>query len=122
MRTDPPDEAGVRHERSGGIVRAVGVYNCILFSNLDHADADAVIADQAASFRAIGAEVEWKVYGHDLPADLGDRLAAAGFEPGEQETLMAFDLALRPPDGAVPAGVEIRRVADADGLEEFIQV
>ena len=122
MRANPPDEAGVRHERDGGIVRAVGAYNCILFSNLDPADADAVIADQAASFRAIGAEVEWKVYGHDLPADLGDRLAAAGFEPDGQETLMAFDLALRPPDGAVPAGVEIRRATDAAGLEDFILV
>ena len=122
MRANPPDEAGVRHERDGGIVRAVGVYNCILFSNLDPADADAVIADQAASFRAIGAAFEWKVYGHDLPADLGRRLAAAGFEPDGQETLMAFDLDLRPPDGAVPAGVEFRRVNDADGLEDMIQV
>lgn len=122
MRADPPPEAGVRHERAGGIVRAVGAYNCIFFSNLADADADAVIAAQAASFRAIGAEVEWKVYGHDLPADLDHRLAAAGFEPDGQETLVAFDLALRPPDGAVPAGVEIRRVTDDAGLEDLIQV
>ena len=122
MRADPPPETSVRHERVGRIVRAVGTYNCILFSDLAATDANAVIAEQAAFFRAIGAEVEWKVYGHDLPADLGLRLGAAGFEPDEPETLMVFDLAKGPPGGAVPAGIEIRRVADAAGLKDLLAV
>lgn len=69
--------------------------------------------------------IEWKVYGHDLPPDLGSRLATAGFEPDEPETLMVFDLAgdLRGEpraDGAPPARVEIRRVTDLRGLTDFL--
>ncbi len=122
MRVDPPPEAGVRHERVGRIVRTVGTYNCIAFSDLAATDADAVIAEQAGFFRALGAEVEWKVYGHDLPADLGPRLGVAGFEPDEPETLMVFDLAEGPPHGVVPAGIEIRRVTDVAGLRDLVVV
>ena len=66
MRNDPPPEPGVRHERSGSVVRAVGRYNCILYSHLDAENADAAIAEQAAHFRNAHADVEWKVYSHDF--------------------------------------------------------
>jgi GNAT superfamily N-acetyltransferase len=120
MRADPPLETGIRHERVGAIVRAVGGDHAIIFSNLTGGDADEAIAEQAAFFRSIGAEVEWKVYGHDLPADLDRRLRAAGFEPQERERLMALDLAVGLPGEPPPAGIEIRRVADAAGLEDLI--
>ncbi|HYM68169.1 MAG TPA: GNAT family N-acetyltransferase [bacterium] len=122
MRAAPPPEAGVRYEHDGTVVRAIGTQNCIVFSDLAGANVAAVIAAQAAFFRSIGAEVEWKVYGHDLPADLGRQLAAAGFAPGDRETLMAFDLAARTLRGAAPTGVEIRRVTDAAGLADLVAV
>lgn len=125
MRADPPSEPHVQFERVGPVVRAIGTrpgdhFNCILFSDLTAADAGAVIAEQAAFFRARGAEVEWKVYGHDSPPDLGLRLSAAGFREQESETLMAFDLAGCSLSAAVPAGVEVRRVVDATDLADMV--
>lgn len=135
MRIEPPpDEPGVRYEHAGSVVRAVGAWNGIVFSRLTASNADRVIAEQAAFFRAVANEpgpggadartLEWKVYGHDRPADLGARLAAAGFEPDEPETLMVFDLdeELRGEaraDASVPE-VAIRRVTDAAGLADAI--
>ncbi len=122
MRADPPPETGVQYERVGGVLRATGIQNWIAFAELAAADVDAVIAEQAAYFRSIGAEVEWKVYGHDRPPDLGQRLRAAGFEPEEAETLMIYDLGGGPPPGAVPAGIVIRRIIETGGLADLIAV
>lgn len=124
IRQDPPPEPGVKHERIGNIVRAVGRYNCILFSDLSRGDADvdAVIAEQVAFFRASGSDAEWKVYGHDLPADLGRRLGAAGFVADEPETLMAFDLEDDLPVGRLPSRVSLRRVFDERGLADLVAV
>lgn len=86
--------------------------NFVQWSRLDAASADAVIAREAAFFAGQGRSVEWKLYGHDAPADLGQRLEAAGFVPEELETLVALDLdgALPPP--VEPEGVTIERVVD----------
>ncbi|HEV2284251.1 MAG TPA: GNAT family N-acetyltransferase [bacterium] len=145
-RADPPPEPGVRYERAGSVIRAIGTWNAVVFARLTADTADAAIAEQVAFFRSLAFEVnsgdghaggaggavsgedralEWKVYGHDLPADLGSRLAAAGFEPDEPETLTVFDLAddLRGEtreDAAAPALVEIRRVTDLSGLTDFL--
>ena len=52
----------------------------MLWSDLDEATADAEIAAQVAFFRERGiGGFEWKLYDHDRPADLGERLRAAGF-------------------------------------------
>lgn len=141
MRVDPPapSEPGVRYERVGSVVRAVGAWNAVIFARLTPDNTDAVIAEQVAFFRSLTVEaaagnadldadrreIEWKVYGHDLPSDLGERLAAAGFEPDEPETLLVFDLGsdLReePDTGrAGPDGVEIRQVGDDAGFADFI--
>ena len=121
-RADPLPEPGVHHERIGGILRATGSHNWIACAGLETAEVDAAIATQASYFRSLGVEVEWKVYGHDRPAGLGRRLAAAGFEPDEPETLMIFDLGSGPPPGGVPAGIVIRRATGADGLADLIAV
>jgi GNAT superfamily N-acetyltransferase len=122
MRNDPPPELGVRHERAGSVVRAVGRYNCILYSHLNAENADAAIAEQAAHFRNAQCEVEWKVYFHDLPADLGPRLSMAGFESDDAETLMAFDLGDNLAVGALPKDIAVRRIDDAQGLADHIAV
>ena len=122
MRNDPPPEPGVRHERAGSVVRAVGRYNCILYSHLDAENADAAIAEQAAHFRNAHIEVEWKVYTHDMPADLGSRLSMAGFVADDAETLMAFDLAKDLAAGLTPQDVVVRRIDDAQGLADHIAV
>ncbi|MBY8882651.1 GNAT family N-acetyltransferase [Streptomyces sp. PLK6-54] len=76
---------------------------------------DALIARQRDYFAARGEGVEWKVRGHDRPADLPERLRAAGFVPEEQETVLVGRTDLLAGDSAPPDGVTIRRAtADAD--------
>jgi GNAT superfamily N-acetyltransferase len=119
-----PDGPGARVERTGGVVRQVASpqgWNGIVWSALDEAGADAAIAAQIGHYTGLGLDFEWKLYGHDRPADLGRRLRAAGFTPGPEETLMigeADGLAhgTEPPEGVRvvpvtgPAGVDL--VAD----------
>ncbi len=71
---------------------ADGLVNNILFSSLTAENADAAIAEQAAHYRSLGVEVEWKAYLHDKPADLRQRLAAHGFETGPLEAVLVLDL------------------------------
>jgi hypothetical protein len=52
---------------------------------------------QRAHFAARGQEVEWKLHGHDRPADIAHRLWAHGFAPEEQEGLRR-----QPPDPRTP--------------------
>lgn len=55
---------------------------------------------------------EWKTYSYDEPADLPDRLTAAGFVAGEVETVvigLAEELTDEP---ALPAQVRIRQVSE----------
>ncbi|HEY6449892.1 MAG: hypothetical protein WA668_15390 [Candidatus Cybelea sp.] len=64
----------------------------ISFSSLTGGIADAVIAEQAAHYRELGAEVEWKVYQHDGPPDLLQRVERYGFMAGPRETVLVLDL------------------------------
>jgi GNAT superfamily N-acetyltransferase len=93
-----PDEPALTILRDERITRAQGhgpgpEDNCILWSDLDEATADSAIAREYARARAENRALEWKVYGHDRPSDLAERLMAQGFLPDEPETLLAFDLA-----------------------------
>ncbi|WP_051715460.1 GNAT family N-acetyltransferase [Streptomyces bikiniensis] len=122
-----PDGPGCRVEHVGGVVRATGpahAWNGVLWSGLDGPEAgvDAAVAAQIDHYRAAGLSFEWKLYGHDTPADLGDRLRAAGFVPGEPETLMAAEAAALPRDVPLPEGVELRAVTDGAGVRQVVEV
>ncbi|MER7696082.1 MULTISPECIES: GNAT family N-acetyltransferase [unclassified Streptomyces] len=120
-----PDGPGVRVERAGPLVRQVGGpddWNGVVWSDpgLDAEGADAAIRAQIEHCTALGhEEFEWKLYSHDRPAGLGDRLRAAGFAPGPPETLLVAPVgepALR--SGAeLPEGLVLRPVTDAAGVE-----
>ncbi|MFE4667431.1 GNAT family N-acetyltransferase [Streptomyces sp. NPDC056716] len=121
-RPDGPDAA---IERVGKVVRQIAPahgWNGVLWSDLDESTADAAIARQIADFTALGREFEWKIYGHDLPVDLGHRLAAAGFTPDPEETLMVGgvdDLTL---DAEPPEGIRIVPVTDEPGVDLVAEV
>jgi len=102
------------------VLCVTGQYNCVIHTDLTEATADAAIEAQLARFTARGQEVEWKVHGHDGPADLAQRLADRGFQPDPPETLLALDLAS---DVAPPSPVEglvIRQVRDTACLDDFV--
>jgi GNAT superfamily N-acetyltransferase len=117
QRSTPP-----RAERTAGVVRMVaerGGWDGIVHSALEETTADAAIAEQVAYFSALGREFEWKLYAHDRPADLGDRLLAAGFAPEPEETVMVAPVAgqFTGPGPDVPEGIEIREVTDNAGVD-----
>ncbi|MFI8420088.1 GNAT family N-acetyltransferase [Streptomyces sp. NPDC085479] len=120
-----PDGPDCRVERSGAVVRQTGpahAWNGVLWSGLDERTADAAIAAQLAHYRAEGVSFEWKLYGHDGPADLGARLVAAGFVAEEPETLMAADADAQAGAVPLPPGVELREVTDAEGVRQVVEV
>ncbi|QNE73850.1 GNAT family N-acetyltransferase [Streptomyces finlayi] len=118
-----PEGPGVRVERAGDVVRQVGRaddWNGVVWSapGLDSARADTAIAAQVAYFTSLGHDAfEWKVYAHDRPADLPERLLAAGFVPEPPETLLVAPVADLPTAVVLPAGIELRTVTDAAGVE-----
>ncbi|WP_406130803.1 GNAT family N-acetyltransferase [Streptomyces sp. NBC_00989] len=116
-----PDGPGSRVERAGGVVRQVAAdahgWNGVLWSDLDQADADAAIAEQIAYFTALGRDFEWKLYGHDLPTDLGQRLSAAGFTSEPQETLMVGEVGALTLDAQLPDGIRLLPATDRAGID-----
>lgn len=86
--------AGIRGEALPAVTRLHGVagdWHQIAFSELSQNDADRVIAEQAAHYRALGATVEWAAYAHDAPEDLLPRLERHGFELGPREAVVVLD-------------------------------
>ncbi|MFF1510270.1 GNAT family N-acetyltransferase [Streptomyces sp. NPDC058326] len=120
-----PDGPGCRIERVGDVVRQTGpahAWNGVLWSGLDASACDEAIAGQIDHYRAEGLSFEWKLYAHDTPADLGDRLLAAGFAAEDPETLMAAEAASLTLDVPLPEGVELRAVTDETGVHQVVEV
>ncbi|WP_432196280.1 GNAT family N-acetyltransferase [Streptomyces sp. bgisy027] len=120
-----PDGPDARVERVGRIVRQVSSghgWNGVVWSDLDAAGADAAIAEQIAHFSGLGREFEWKLYGHDLPVDLGQRLRAAGFVGQPEETLMIGEVADLNLDAEPPEGIRILPVTDGAGVDLVARV
>ena len=120
-----PDGTGARVERTGGVVRQVAGplgWNGVVWSALDESSADAAIAEQITYYTGLGLGFEWKLYGHDRPADLGRRLASAGFTPEPEETLMIGEAAPLAEDTEPPEGIRLRPVTDAEGVDLLVTV
>lgn len=125
-----PPRPGWSVEDLGGVVRttsaSAGPWGCFVeWSHLDEDNADAVIAAQVGYFGGLGRSFEWKLYGHDRPADLSERLLAAGFTAEDEESLAVAEVAdvLAATTGsAAPDGVVVReadRDSDLDGVRRL---
>lgn len=115
-----PDGPGAHVERDGRVVRQVAAehgWNGVVWSDLDETNADKAIADQVAHYTGLDREFEWKLYGHDLPFDLGQRLRSAGFTPEPEETLMIAEVADLSLDVHPPEGVRFLPVTDQAGVD-----
>jgi hypothetical protein len=109
-------------ERTEQAVRISGLWNCILYSQLTEASADREIAAQKSHFETLGEKVEWKLYGHDKPADLPERLQRTGFQAESIETFLVLDLHGGIPGVEPPADVRFERVTDERGLADLAAV
>ncbi|MGF1428727.1 GNAT family N-acetyltransferase [Kitasatospora sp. LaBMicrA B282] len=119
-RHRPPDGPGAVIEQVGPVVRQDGGPNGwsgVLWSDLDERSADAAIAEQIRHFGALGREFEWKHYSHDAPADLADRLRAAGLVAEPPETLMVAEAAPLTGEVPLPEGIRLRTEADRTAIE-----
>jgi GNAT superfamily N-acetyltransferase len=120
-----PLPAGERVELDGPLVRFLAPrgQGWVLYSGLggiDGAALDGLIARQVAIFRERGQRFEWKYHGHDRPADLPDRLMAAGLRPEERETVVIGRVDDVAAPVVLPDGVRLREVtgrADLDRID-----
>lgn len=117
LRTWMPERlpAGATVERDGPVIRLSGAGErgnvaYVSVAHLAPAELDALIARQRDHFAARAEAVEWKLHGHDQPADLADRLRAAGFQPEEQETVVVGRAAPLAAASGLPDGVRLREV------------
>ena len=124
-----PDGTGAQFEVDEFVVRRLDKPgqegSGIIWSDLDADNADAVIAEQVVVFDRRGQRFEWKLYDYDRPADLADRLTAAGLVAEESESFMVAEVdevieALK--SAELPDGVTAVWVTDAAGVELMGQV
>ncbi|MEU8706439.1 GNAT family N-acetyltransferase [Streptomyces sp. NPDC048565] len=122
-----PDGPGTHVERVGDVVRQTGGpddWNGVVWTapDLSPGRAESEIAAQVEHYTARGTgEFEWKLYAHDGPAGLGERLSAAGFEPEPPETLLVAQAADQAVTVDLPEGVRLREVTDAAGVELMVR-
>jgi GNAT superfamily N-acetyltransferase len=98
----------------------------ITHSRLDAVDVEAQIDAQLAYFQRNRLPFSWKVFEHDTPPDLLERLAARGFKVYAPEQVMVLDLAevptslLCPPQELIQAGsgAELRTITCAEQLAQ----
>ncbi|MGH8893850.1 MAG: GNAT family N-acetyltransferase [Actinomycetes bacterium] len=89
----------------------------IVWSDLDDSTADAAIAAAVDYFAGLGRSFEWKHHGYDQPANLPERLRAAGLVPDDGETLVAGEVdevGERLAGAPAPEGVTVRRLRADD--------
>lgn len=103
------------------LVSADGSRHTLIHSALTAQTADAAIAREIAHYRELGAGFEWKVYSHDQPADLLDRLKRAGFAVGPHEAVLVYDLA-QPFAWPIEPGSTVQRVDRPDQIAVFRQL
>ena len=117
----------VRVERDGPLVRTVGFGNRGFveyrdLAGLEDKELDSLIARQVQVFGERGEAFEWKLHGHDRPADLPERLRAAGFVPEETETVVIGPVKTVAAEPSLPDGVVIREVRERGGFTRIAQL
>jgi GNAT superfamily N-acetyltransferase len=124
-RSTEADEPGAVVEAAEGVLRILAPgdqTSCIIWSDLTAETADAVIAAQKQYFADRGTAVEWKFFDYDQPADLAERLLAAGFEPDDEELMLIAETAAIDATVVLPDGVRLVPVTDDAGVAALMTV
>jgi GNAT superfamily N-acetyltransferase len=113
--------AGVAVERDGPLWRFTGFEQGGAIGYRDLAgiegdELDELIARQVRVFAERNEPFEWKLHGHDEPANLGERLLAAGFQPEDTETVVIAPVTAAAGEPLLPDGVTLREVRERADL------
>ncbi len=113
--------AGVCVERSASVVRHLPPLGQarIIWSSHGEAELDDAITREIAFFRGARRAFEWKVYAHDRPSWLRERLVSRGLRAGPAEALLVRETGSAQP---LPRGVDVRRAGTPAELEDFFTV
>lgn len=129
LRAHVPDRLpdGVRVERDGPLLRTIGFGDRGMveyrdLGGLDGRELDRLIARQVRTFAERREPFEWKLHGHDRPADLAERLSAAGLMPEDVETVVIAPVAAVSADASVPDSVTVREVCERVDLERIAEL
>lgn len=98
---------------------AQGMQSFIVYSSLTAENADQIIEGEIDYLTKLGHRFEWKLYAHDTPADLKDRLATHGLQIGEEEAIVVLPLADAPAALFAEGSHEVRRITDPDNLSDI---
>ena len=115
---------GLRVERDGPVLRSTGLGRGggIAYRDLggiEGAELDELIARQVRVFADLGEAFEWKLHGHDRPADLSERLMGQGFVPEDLETVVIAPVAEIAAEVRLPDGVTLREVSERADLDRI---
>jgi hypothetical protein len=122
-----PLPGSVRVERDGPLLRTVGFGDrgMVEYRDLDGLDGgelDELIARQVRIFAERGEPFEWKLHGHDRPADLPQRLRTAGFVPEDLETVVIAPVSAVATDASLPDGVVVREFSGPVDLRRITKM
>lgn len=124
-RRPEPDLPDGIVERDELVVRRMSPgdgWSGVTWSALDDTNADHAIAAQIRRFGEVPRDWEWKHYSYDEPADLPQRLLAAGFTAEQPETVLVAEIADLELDVAPPQGVTLVSVLDQEGVDAMVAV
>lgn len=113
---------GSRREVTPSLARDValdGGQSWITYSHHSLATIDAAIEAEIAYFHGLGHAFEWKVFDHDQPPNLRERLLAHGFQAGEPEAFMVLEIHEAPDALLAPVTHDVRRVVSPDDLADY---
>lgn len=103
-------------------VSTVGRQSMVLYSHHTPDRIEAAIDTEIRYFEKIGHSFEWKVYSHDQPPDLKERLAARGFEVGEDEAFLVLDILTKQAEFKAPLKADVRRITTPDNLSDLLAI
>lgn len=116
----------MRREVTPNVVRHINTSGdgegMIIYSRLNEANADEIIRQEVDYFEGIGQDFEWKVYDHDSPPDLKDRLGSYGFIVEDVEAIMVLDLKDAPEILWQPIRQDVRRIVDPEKIADVLTV
>jgi GNAT superfamily N-acetyltransferase len=122
--TRPPE--GQKFELRGPVLRVTGQYRGFVDTaqnlQVEDDELDALIREHRDFFATRGESVEWKTRAHDLPANIDERLRAAGFVAEPTETVLIAEVEHLAVEAELPDGVVLREVHARRDLERIAEM